>query len=366
MKQNIDALIEKNIHQAVQDLFRSGELFEDRNTYLRLDKNECLFSFDKELFSQFVHSITPEDISSYPQLVSVYSKLSQFLGVSENQILLTAGADIATRSLYDACLDVNSHVVLHDPGYAMFQVYAKMYGSSISSIPINEHWQPDIENMLACVKKNTKLFVIENPSGTAGSIASEQDIKYCAAELLKKNIIFVIDEVYVRIHKDTRSYVDLMKDYPNIVVIQSFSKSHGFAGLRAGFLIGHEKMMSHIMKVKPMHEITNLTAKTLLWSLEHPEILDSLQKRVLESKKYLLTNLSEIGIPAKDTYSNFIMIDLSKFPEKHLVHQKLKDQKILVRPIYQTGFLKNWIRITVPPISDCKYLIQVLHTLFKN
>jgi len=359
----LSSILKKVIRPEIQELVRIKDTFNDRFEYLRLDKNECLEPFDENLLDQFKQNISSQDLSGYPELEPLYRKLAQFLGVAKNQIFLTAGADIAIRSIFDACIERQDNIVLHHPCYAMYEVYCRMYGAEIRDVPLR-NWQVDIDEMLNSVDSQTKMVAMENPNGYLGTKPSLPQLERCASELCLKDILFLIDETYFYIENSHSKTHELILKYPNVIITQTFSKSHGLAGLRMGYLIGSTELIEQIARVRPMHEVSSLTARAAEWVLENPEILSRSQNLLLESKAYLIEKLGEIGIPMKETHANFILLYLPDEGKTAGISERLKVNRILIKSPFNFGAQKGWVRATVGSLDDSKRFINVLTNIF--
>ena len=352
-------LIDKLIKNEIKNLVRIKDTFDDRFDYLRLDKKERLFPFAENLLHDFQNSITFEDLAGYAELGQTYNLLANYLEVEKEQIFLAAGSDLSIKSVYEACIEKGDHIVLHTPCYAMFHVYGNMFGADMSLVPLSDNWKIDINKMLSCVKPTTKMLAIENPNGSVGTMLSFQELEYVASVLLEKNILFLIDEAYIYVHHQKSPAIPLIEKYPNVVITQTFSKGHGLAGLRMGYLVGNKDLIQQIAKVRPMHEITSLTAKTTNWLLENPELLQENQEAIKQSKKYLLAELSKLRLEAKDSEANFVLI---RFPNTTIT-QELHKHKVLIRRPFEDEILKGWSLVTVGGIEHAKKLIEVLENI---
>jgi histidinol-phosphate aminotransferase len=353
-------IYEKVIRPEVKQLRRIKDTFDERYDYLRLDKNERLLDFQEGLLEQFRQSIKSEDLSGYPELDSLYRKLAGYLGVAENQILLTTGSDLAVKSVYEACVERGDNVVLHAPSYAMYRVYAHMFGAEPRLAPLKEDWTIDLEKMLELVDSRTKLLALENPNGFVGIKPTVAQIEACASELSKRNVLLLIDEAYHYIENNHFQSKTLIDRFPNVVISQTFSKGHGLAGVRMGYLIGDAELMEYISRVRPMHEVTSLTACAAHWVLDHLEMLAEYQKSIQESKAYLEEGLGKLGIPYRDTHANFVLLFLPNEGRTYDIAAKLKEKMILIRRPFEESFLKGWTRVCVGSVSDSQRLVQAL------
>lgn len=353
-------LIEKVVKPEIKQLVRIKDSFDDRYDYLRLDKNERLLPFSKKDLHAFQQSLTSEDLSGYYELGPVYRRLAQYLHVNENQLHLAAGSDLGIKSVFEACVSAGDNVVLHAPSYAMYRIYAKMFGAEPRMVPMLSDWSADIDGMLRQVDDRTKIMALENPNGFVGTTPSREAIETCARELLKRNVLLLVDEAYHYVENTECSNRDLIAKYPNVILSQTLSKAHGLAGARVGYVLGEEHMMEHIRRVRPMHEISSLAACATLWILNNPAVLDEFQASISESKGYLKEELKRLDISVRDTHANFMLFYFPNEGRTNNMEARLKKHKILIRRPFEEPALKGWSRVCVGSKADSERLVQAI------
>lgn len=356
-------LIDRVIRKEIKSLERIKDTFEDRFDYLRLDKNERIIPFDKRVLNKFKSAIRSEDISGYAELASTYRRLASYLGINSEQILFASGSDLAIKSVYEACINRGDNVVLHMPSFAMYRVYTLMFGANFKSIPIKKNWLPDIEGMLDAVDSKTKILVLENPNGFVGTKLTLSQLEFCAVKLKKKNTILLIDEAYYFIENRVCDTFSLISKYPNVIISQTFSKCHGLAGARFGYLVGDSELMRYICRVRPMHEITGLTARAVEWIFNNSDMLNDYQRAIKNGKAFLVSELEKFGIKCKYTHGNFILV---YFPNEGVtkdMDRKLRERRILVRRPFEEPYLKGWFRITIGSLQDCRVFSEAVKSI---
>ena len=173
-------LITRTLKKEIKNLKRSNKSMEDRFDYLRLDKNERLLPIKKSDLQSFVSSISGDDITGYPEINLTYKKLSKFLKINTNELLIAAGSDLAIKSIFETFVSKKDSVVLQSPSYAMTEIYAKMIGAKVKYFKTDKNLNIKIKNIYSQIDKKTKLVVIENPSGFVGSTFKRSEIKILA------------------------------------------------------------------------------------------------------------------------------------------------------------------------------------------
>ena len=356
----------KIIKPEIRSLVRIKDTFDERFEYLRLDKNERLHPFNEELFLEFKESIRPEHLSGYFELGSTYKRLSEFVGVKPEQLFLGAGSDLALKSVYEACVGRGDGVILPWPCYAMNTVYANMFGAEMKLVGINESWHFDIGQMLSKVDDDTKILLLENPNGVAGTKPTKDEIHECARFLLKRGVILLVDEAYLYIESNRSHTCEIIEEYPNVIIAQSFSKAPGLAGLRVGYLVGEAKLIQYISHVRPMHEISSLSALAVGWVLDHVQLIEEYRRGLLDSKAYLKENFAAIGVEYRDTHANFILGFLPDEGRSRGMTVKLKKAKILAKGPFEHRGLRGWMRFTVGTRADSERLVEAIKACFSK
>ena len=358
-------LINSTVKKEIKNLNRISGSNSKRFQYLRLDKNERLLPLKKNDLKAFQLSISGNDIMGYAELDDIYNSLARFLKVNTNQLHIAAGSDLAIKSVFETFVENNNSIVVQSPSYAMTQVYAKMFGAKIKYFKTNQDLKVKFDDVLTQVDNKTKLVVIENPNGFVGNIFKFIELEKFAKKLLKKNIILLIDEAYFYVENNDFNKKNIIKKYPNVIISQTFSKGHGLAGVRFGYLISNAKIMSYINKVRPMHEISSLSAKAAKWALSRPKMNKEFQKSIKTSKEFLKKELSSLKIKYKMTTANFFLIFAPNIGKTKNLSNKLKRKKILIRRPFEQKNIKGWIRVCVGSLIDSKKLISVLKKIIK-
>ncbi|MBI5197159.1 MAG: aminotransferase class I/II-fold pyridoxal phosphate-dependent enzyme, partial [Nitrospirae bacterium] len=140
------------------------------------------------------------------------------------------------------------------------------------------------------------------------------------------------------------------------------SKAHGLAGARMGYLIADAKVIERIARVRPMHEVTSITALAATWLLDHPEILKDYQQMVRAGKELLKNACALLGIGYRETPANYVLL---KFPDPVATCDFLFKEKILVKKPYAYGPMKDYCRVCISDLNDMKHLVEALRKKFE-
>lgn len=350
--------IKKYVKPAVLDLQR--EVIRDelatRAAFLRLDKNENLHAFDDEPFEAFKQSISQELVWGYPDLKPLYEKIAGHNGVGVDQVLVANGSDAAIKALFDACVAPGDQIVLHAPSYFMFDIYARLAGADLASVPVGADWVPDLDRMMAAVGLKTRMMVIEDPSGFIGTAITPTQMRDLARQLHERGVLLLIDEAYLYVLADQSAHLPLLREFDNVLISRTMSKAHGLAGARVGFLLSNPALMAEIYKCRPLYEVSAFSACVAEWALDHPEFVEEFRQTIVESKAKIFAKLDALGVRHRDTRGNFVLVHCEALTADDMVAQ-LADSGILVRRPFTDSKITDWVRVSVAgPWATRKFL----------
>ena len=340
-------------------LTREKISFSSRKNFLRLDKNERVGEFSKKLINDF--KISSFDLSAYPETGAIYKLLSKKLKIKLNQLLIVPGSEFGIRiCLEHFCTKRKSKLIALEPTFGMVEAYSKLYNIKKINIPYNSSLKIDYNKLLKSIKKKTSLIIIANPNSPTGTIIEKEKLLEIIGKARKYNIPVLIDEAYNGFYNF--SYIKYINKFKNLIILRTFSKSFGLAGLRAGYLISNKKIMEEIYKYKPMYEINSIACKIIELFLNNPLIEKKYISETNKGKIYFQNELKKIKIQYLKTFANFIHINLKN--KKKLIEKQLKLEKILTRKGPGVKGLDQFLRITLGPKKQMKEVVKVLKKNF--
>jgi len=343
---DVNKLVRKNIKN-MKSYSSARDEFKDFNTkMIFLDANENPFE---------------NGVNRYPdpQQNSVKLALSEFKKVNINEILLGNGSDEVLDLLFRAFCEPNiDNVITLPPTYGMYSVLADLNAIENTEIVLNSEFQPNVKSILECVDVNTKIIFLCSPNNPTGNSFSEIAIM----ELLEKfNGLIVLDEAYIDFSK-SESWLSKIKKYPNLVITQTFSKAYGMAGIRVGILYASAAIITILNKIKPPYNINVLSQEKALERIIDIDKYNIEIQTILDNKKNLVEQLSEIKYIEKifPSDANFLLIKVDDASKRY--HQ-LIDFGIVIRNRTTQLLCENCLRITIGTKSENEKLINVLRTL---
>ncbi len=333
---------------------------EGRAGKLRLDKNEHVAGLPEEIVAGALKTLTSESLAVYPEVRPLYKKLADSLGVAEGNLMLSAGSDPAIKSLYELFVGEGDRVVLPKPTYAMFHVYARMYGATAVNIEYGPDLTLDQDALLDAIKPDVQLVAIANPNSPTGTVMEEAYLLKVIEKASDAGVVALIDEAYYPFHAETM--LPYIRDYDNLVVTRTFSKAYGLASLRLGYVAGGEKMIDLLMKVRPMYEVTGIAVHFGCYILGHPDVVEEYVRQVDEGKRYLAAEMEALGFHTHPTHANFMHVRIENESLRGAVAQGLADRDILING-RQGPPLEDCIRTSLGPVAQMQTVAGAIREL---
>lgn len=278
-----------------------------------------------------------------PLQSEVKSLLAPLKNVRPEQIFLGNGSDEAIDLVYRIfCRPGIDNVVAPAPTYGMYQVCADINDIEYRAIPLKSDYQLDMEAMKQAIDENTKAIWLCSPNNPTGNVFAKKDLLWF---LDNAEAMIVVDEAYIDF-SDKGTMVEMLDKYPNLIVLQTFSKAWGQAAIRLGIAMASEEVISLYNKVKYPYNVNILTQQQALKVLGNVSKKESQVKEILAQRdvlKNLLLSLSCVEeIYPSD--SNFLLV---KVKDANGIYKYLQDKGIIVRNRHRVTLCANCLRITV-------------------
>ncbi len=302
---------------------------------------------------------TPYDRYPDPKQWALKELLATQKGVRKEQIMLGNGSDEPIDLVIRIfCEPGKDNVVALDPTYGMYKVAAQTNNVEYREVPLNEKFDFESSELLKACDKNTKLIFLCSPNNPSGNSLNESEIIKTIEQF---NGIVIVDEAYIDFSTRTSLLKDLNK-YPNLVVLQTFSKAWASAAIRLGMAFSSVDIINLFNKVKYPYNINVLTQKYALNILnDYPKIKNWIAM-ILKERDLLIKDLNKLVCIEKvyPSDANFLLV---RTKDADKTYQFLVDRGIIVRNRNNATLCNNCIRITVGTKAENQMLVETLKML---
>lgn len=334
-------------YTAARDLYKQG---------MFLDANENFEQWVKIDWSKIPNlNRYPDSISEAlrEKLVQIYVK-----NVNKNNIFIGAGSDEVIDLLIRGYIEGDEYVMVMNPSYSVYEVQAQINNVSVKSILLNPDFSLNINEIKQNIE-NVKIIFLCSPNNPTGTLITATEISQI---LSFYQGILVIDEAYIEFAGLENSFEKLVKNNEQIVILRTFSKAWGLAGIRIGYAIGNEKIINTLLKIKDSYNVSQSSQSIAMQALDNVKKLFVRTGKINRLKDELITNLRSLNIDVIPTSANFI---LARIPNAAQIYKQLAEKKIIVRDRSNLPFLKDVLRITPGSRNENKKLIKALKKCIK-
>jgi histidinol-phosphate aminotransferase len=288
--------------------------------------------------------------------------LAERFAISEEMVVISNGADNLILMIANAFIDEGDEVLMADPTFSVYTNVTQIMGGKPVKVKLKD-FTHDLEAMLKKVSRKTKLVFICNPNNPTGTVVSRKSLNDFLSKLSGR-VIVVLDEAYGDFSEDSfgPNGLNYVKGGKPLIVLRTFSKVYGLAGLRIGYAIGREDLVDCLNQVRepfPVHRLAQVAAVAALKDEDHA--VKSIRS-VHNGKHYLYHELQRMGLPFIPSQANFIFINFKRDSEK--VYQSLLREGIIIRPGKGWGY-PTFGRLTIGRMTDNRKFIQALRKVLR-
>jgi histidinol-phosphate aminotransferase len=345
MEFNLDKLTRENIRRLVPYSSARDEFSGDAKVFLDANENSLGSPLTK-WYNRY-----PD-----PHQRAIKEKLSAIKGIGMQHIFLGNGSDECIDLLYRSfCEPGKDNVIICPPTYGMYDVCANINDVEIRKAPLLEDFQLDLVHIETLVDENTKLIWLCSPNNPTGNSLRREDI-----EMVLNNFegIVVIDEAYINFARQ-RSFLQDLPDYPNLVVMQTFSKAWGLAGLRMGMAFASAAIIEILDKVKPPYNINQATQELVLKALEEVGQVNDMIKLLVDMREALAEVFRSMPTVEKvyPSDANFLLVKIS---EARKIYEFMLERGIVLRDRSNVKLCEDCLRITVGTEQENTALVDAM------
>ena len=294
-----------------------------------------------------------------PLQLQLKEKIAALKGVRPTQIMLGVGSDEPIDLIFRIfCEPSKDNVVAINPTYGMYGVCADINNVEYKQVNLNADFTLDAAKVLKACDKNTKVIFLCSPNNPTGNSLARTEIEKIVTSF---EGIVVIDEAYIDFSNEP-SWLASLDQYPNIIVLQTFSKAWGMAALRCGMAFASEDIIAFFNKVKYPYNLNLLTQEAVYKQVENVDQKNEWVKALLMERKKMMAALEALPLVKQiyPTDANFVLV---KVDDANGVYKQLVDKGIIVRNRNSVTLCEGCLRITVGTPSENKQLLTALQQM---
>ncbi|QBG47052.1 histidinol-phosphate transaminase [Verrucomicrobia bacterium S94] len=302
------------------------------------------------------------DMHRYPDGGAFYlkQKLAEQLDVNAENLLFGCGSNELIVFLCHVFMEPGKNLIMGAEAFAVYFLANALYGGETIRVPMPEHVH-DLDAMLGAITPETRLVCICNPNNPTGTVLSPEAID-AFIEKLPDHVVAVFDEAYFEVMPESMK-PDVLKHIragkKNIIVLRTFSKAHGLAGLRIGYGVAHPELINLLNKVRQPFNVNLMAQIAAMAALDDTDHLANTRKMVSRGLEFFEAELPKLGLETVPSGANFILV---RTGTGRAVFQELQKRKVIVRPMDAYG-LPDHIRITIGTPEQNRVILEALKSV---
>jgi histidinol-phosphate aminotransferase len=299
----------------------------------------------------------------YPDGNAFYlkQKLAATLQVDPANLVLGNGSNDIIEFLGHALLGPGDDVVVSEFCFAIYPIVARLLGAKVITVPAKNHGH-DLPAMGKAITARTKAVFVANPNNPTGTLASAEDARFLI-ETTPAQVVLVMDEAYIEFLQEPLDLLPLVRSRgkPNLILMRTFSKIHGLAGLRLGYGIAHPEFIAALEKIRQPFNVNSLAQAAGLAALDDLEHIRKTRENNFEGRKLLEDAFTQMGLPFVPSFANFVLVHVR---QGQFVFEEMQKRGVITRPM--GGYnLPEWIRISVGTPRENRRAIKALKRALK-
>jgi histidinol-phosphate aminotransferase len=323
------------------------ELLSERKTteIVRLSTSENYFIEKQWLDTIFEDAMKEVDIRSYPVERSLNARraMAEFFDVKASEVVIGNGSDELIELLPRVFINPGDEIIAIDPTFSVYKIAVELAGGRYIPVPLGNDFNLDCKKILEKITDKTKFIVICSPNNPTGNQFSEEQIREVLTQTDK---IVIVDEAYVEFADF--SVLPLIREFDNLIVFSTFSKSAGVAGLRLGFLFTNVTLASYFLRVIGPFSVNLIAQQMTIKLLQNFDYVRKKADEIKQEREYLGKELSKFPVKVFPSKANFLLIKIQRdnLSATKVVNELMK-KGVLVRDLSSHPLLENCFRTAI-------------------
>lgn len=285
-------------------------------------------------------------MNMYPDATSFDFKLalSNKLGIKKEMIFCGAGSDSLINVISEVFLDKDDESIVPEITFPRYESNIKLMGAKAIRVPLKNN-ALDIEEMVNAINEKTKIIWFCNPNNPTGGIFTKKQFEN-VVNRIPSRVIIVMDEAYGEYVTcdDFPNSLDLLKKFPNMILLKTMSKAYGLASVRFGYGIANEEITDYINRVINAFDVNLFAQKAALAALSDDDFINEVRIFNKEQREYLYKEFAKLGLKYIESQANFIMVNING--DDKFIHEYLLQRGYIIRPGYLLD-MPGWIRVSI-------------------
>lgn len=302
-----------------------------------------------------------ENIHIYPDgaALELREKLAKKHNISMDQVLIGSGGEQILKLIAHTLVNEGDEVIFGAPSFALYDIMASHIGAKCIPLPLTADFKHDLEAFKAHITDKTKIVYICNPNNPTGNIMPKSEL-LPFIENLPEHIVLMLDEAYFEYAIHDPEYLDgleILAKRPNTIILRTFSKVAGLAGLRIGYCFSSIEIIREMTKIKGVFNANRIGQMAAIASLDDEEHIENTVALNAKSLGMMKAYFEAHQMDYVESHANFIFVNINQSSKEAYV--ELQKRGVIIRPGFLWGF-DNYIRVSSGTIEQTEIFIKAL------
>jgi histidinol-phosphate aminotransferase len=331
------------------------ELHVDANSIVKLASNENPLGPSPSAVAAMTKAL--EQAQLYPDGSAFYltRDLAARLKLGAENIILGNGSNEVIEFVAHAFVNRGDTVVISQYAFIAYRIIATLFDAKVVEVPSPDYHQ-HLESMLEAITPSTRLVFVPNPNNPTGTIIPQADLDRFM-EKVPDHVVTVFDEAYYEFLDEPPDTLRYVRENRNVVVLRTFSKIHGLAGLRIGYGIAPAAVIEILQKTREPFNVNTIGQVGALAALHDYEHQRRTKQTIDAGREYFETEFNRMGLEFLPGAGNFLMVKVGDGPR---IFREMLGRKVIVRPLVGYG-LTEWLRISIGTMEQNQQCISALN-----
>ncbi len=285
--------------------------------------------------------------------------LAAKLGISPAMLMLGAGSDEIVAYIAQVFVEAGDNTIMGFPTFPRYETVTRIMGGTPVELPLTGDYGLDLDAFIKNINTKTKIIWLCNPNNPTGTMISAEEQRHFLSQV-PKDIMVILDEAYYEYARggDYPESLSLLDEFDNLIILRTFSKAYGLAGLRVGYAISSERTINYLNRVRAPFNVTAAAQAGALAALLDEDFIQASLDNNEKGKKYLYEAFASMDLPYIPTFGNFIMVRIQKDSLQVFIELLKKGVIIRTGDIFK---MNDWIRVTVGTPEENALFIKALN-----
>jgi histidinol-phosphate aminotransferase len=329
---------------------------------VKLNQNESPFDVPDTLKEEILNAVRQKSWSRYPEpmQMDLVHALAKHVGADPNGLIVTNGSNTLIQLLLGVIAAPGVDVVIPSPAFSLYDMYANIFSGNVISVPLTSDYRFDVAAIQkAILGKNVRLAILCSPNNPTGCAISNDDLEIL---LSNTNALIMVDEAYGEFNNQTA--LDLLPKHPNLIILKTFSKAFGAAGVRIGYLIAHPSVRNEIIKGKIPFDINVFSHSAAMAILKHEDLIKERIAFICKERDRVYQALTQMRqVTAYPSDANLILFEVN---DPQAVFNGLIEQGVLIRNVTSYPMLQKALRVSIGTQEENDQFLSALARTLKE